>query len=132
MLTKYSDLPDRRINSFAIACQVTHTNGKGGIRPVVYSFLNILSPQAIVARSGGGRTEAGKMLSSSETGSGDYIAQDGPAEIVPSGGREASPGGAIFQNAVQGFRGEILVQPSQVPMIRNEAEKRPGRLAPDS
>jgi hypothetical protein len=42
--------------------------GKGGIRPVVYSFLNILSPQAIIARRGGGRTVAGHVLGGGEAG----------------------------------------------------------------
>jgi hypothetical protein len=74
---------------------------------------------------------AGQVLGGGETGPGDHVAQDGPAEIVPGGGREAGLIHALLQNAMQRFRGQILVQPSQVPPVGNEAEKRPGRLAPD-
>ena len=71
------------------------------------------------------------MLGGGETGSGDHIAEDGPAEIVPGSKREASPSNPVLQNAVQRFRGEILVQPSLISAVGNEAEKRPGRLASD-
>ena len=69
---------------------------------------------------------ASQMLGGGEAGPGNHVAQDGPAEIVPRGGREAGTGAPILQNAVQGFWGKILVQPSQVPAIGNKAEKRPG------
>jgi len=52
------------------------------------------------------------VLGGGETGSGDHIAEDGPAEIVPGSKRGAGPSNPVLQNTVQRFRGEILVQPS--------------------
>ena len=52
------------------------------------------------------------MLGGGETGSGDHIAEDGPAEIVPGSKRGAGPSNRVLQNAVQRFRGESLVKPS--------------------
>ena len=74
---------------------------------------------------------ASQVLGAGEAEPGNHVAQDGPAKIVPGGGRDAGMIHALLQNAVQRFRGEILIQPSQVPAIGNEAEKCPGRLAPD-
>lgn len=98
--------------SFMMAFQLVRTSGGGGIRPVAYGLLDIFPPQAIVARSGSGRTVARQVLGGGEARLGDHIAQNGPAEIVPGGGRKASSSDSILQIAVQGFRGEILVQPS--------------------
>jgi hypothetical protein len=131
MVIQYPSLPDLQPNSFVVAFQRVHIGGGGGIRPIVYGLLDIFSPQAIVARCGGRGTVAGQVLGGGEAGPGDHIAQDGAAEIVPSGGRKASPSYPILQNAMQSFRGQILVQPPQVPPVGNEAEKCPGRLAPD-
>jgi hypothetical protein len=57
------------------------------------------------------------VLGGGKTGSGDHIAEDGPAEIVPGSKREAGPSNPVLQNAVQRFRGEILVQPSLISAV---------------
>jgi hypothetical protein len=108
---------------------MAHTRRGGGIWPVVYGFLDIFPPQAIVARSGDGRTVAGQVLGGGEAGPGYHVTQDSPAKIVPGGGRKAGPSDPALQNAVERLRGQILVQPSQAPTIGNESEKRPGHLA---
>ena len=100
------------VRSLGMAFQKPRASGGGGIRPVVYGLLNILPPQPIIARRGSGRTVAGQVLGGGEAGPGDHVAQDSPAKIVSCGRRDASSNDSILQNAVQGFRGEILVQPS--------------------
>jgi len=75
------------MHSFVIAFQMACTSGGWGIRPLVDSFLNILSPQSIVACRGGGRTVAGQVLASGETGVGEHVVEDGTAIIVTGGRR---------------------------------------------
>jgi hypothetical protein len=55
---------------------------------------------------------SGQVLGGGEAGPSDYIAQEGTPKIVLGRGRDAGPSNPGLQNAVQRFRGEILVKPS--------------------
>ena len=80
--------------------QIARASGGGGVRPVIYGLLNMLPPQAVIARRGGGRTVTSQVLGGGKAGTDNHFTQDGPAKIVSGDRRKAGPSDLVLQNAV--------------------------------